>query len=159
MKKRFRLIVLLMLLMALLAACGTSEDTAEESPEEPEKSEANSGGIAAGEPEPAIEQLDDQTYVYTVKNQTETPLTFDFTSSQRYDFALLDESGEQVFLQSSVSMYAQALGEETINQAEELRYEIEVPPLELEPGTYTLEAWLTPDQGPVFRTETEYIVE
>ena len=159
MKNRLWLLALLLLLLALFAAaCGMEED-AEEKPEEPETNESTSGGIAAGEPEPAIQQLDDETYLYTVKNQTEKPLTFDFTSSQRYDFALLDESGEQVFLQSSVSMYAQALGEETIKQAEELSYELEVPPLDLEAGTYTLEAWLTPEQGPAFRTETEYVVE
>ncbi|ETP69791.1 intracellular proteinase inhibitor (BsuPI) [Planomicrobium chinense] len=159
MRKRLWFLALSLLLLALFAtACGMEED-AEKMPEEPETNEGTSGGIAAGEPEPAIKQLDDKTYLYTVKNQTEKPLTFDFTSSQRYDFALLDESGEQVFLQSSVSMYAQALGEETVKQAEELEYEIEVPPLELEPGTYTLEAWLTPEQGPAFRTETEYVVE
>ncbi|MDN7246428.1 BsuPI-related putative proteinase inhibitor [Planococcus shenhongbingii] len=159
MQKRIWLLMLLLSSLLLLAACGANEKSAENPPEKPTTNEGTSGGIAAGAPEPAIKQLDDQTYLYTVKNQTEKPLTFDFTSSQRYDFALLDESGDQVFLQSSVSMYAQALGEETIKQAEELSYPLEVPPLDLEPGTYTLEVWLTPEQGPAFRTETEYIVE
>lgn len=144
------------LLMALfLAACGTTDGATEE----PDPDNGSSGGITAGEIVATIEQLDNDSYRYTLKNQTEEAVTFDFTSGQRYDFALYNESDEQVFLFSSVSTYTQALGEETIKQAEELSYEFDVPQLDLAAGTYKIEAWLTPKQGPAYPVETEYTIE
>lgn len=144
-----------LLLALFLAACGTTESANEE----PDPENGSSGGIAAGEIVATIEQLDDDSYRYTLKNQTEEAVTFDFTSGQRYDFALYNENDEQVFLFSSVSTYTQALGEETIKQAEELSYEFDVPQLDLAAGTYKIEAWLTPKQGPAYPVETEYTIQ
>ncbi|MGO1059675.1 BsuPI-related putative proteinase inhibitor [Planococcus sp. FY231025] len=144
-----------LLLALFLAACGTTESANEE----PDLENGSSGGITAGEVVATIEQLDDDSYRYTLKNQTEEAVTFDFTSGQRYDFALYNENDEQVFLFSSVSTYTQALGEETIKQAEELSYEFDVPQLDLAAGTYKIEAWLTPKQGPAYPVETEYTIQ
>lgn len=144
-----------LLLALFLAACGTTESANDE----PDPQNGSSGGIAAGEITATIEQLDDDTYRYTLKNQTEEAVTYDFTSGQRYDFALYNENDEQVFLFSSVSTYTQALGEETIKQAEELSYEFDVPQLDLAAGTYKIEAWLTPKQGPAHPVETEYTIQ
>ncbi|WP_404336851.1 BsuPI-related putative proteinase inhibitor [Planococcus rifietoensis] len=144
----------LLLLMAalMLAACGTESDN---SPEDPE----SGGEIIEGEVTSTIEKTDNGTYRYTVKNDTQEAVTFNFTSGQRYDFTLTDEQGNEVFRMSSVSMYTQALGEEILRQGEELQYEIQVPEANLEPGTYTLEVWMTPTQGANYPAEIEHTIE
>lgn len=136
----------------LLAACGTESDNLPEDPE-------SGGEIIEGEVTSTIEETDNGTYRYTVKNDTQEAVTFNFTSGQRYDFTLTDEQGIEVFRMSSVSMYTQALGEEILRQGEELQYEIQVPEANLEPGTYTLEVWMTPTQGTNYPAEIEHTIE
>lgn len=166
MKNKFCLGAFLILMAALiLAACGNGQkDETETSPENPETEEPGTtdettGGSTEGEMKSEIEHLDDDIYRYSLVNETGEPHTFEFTSSQRYDFSLANESGEEVFLFSSVSTYLQALGEETVDQGDELSYEFEIPQLELEPGTYKLTAWLTPRQGETYEVTTEHVVE
>ncbi|WP_434401877.1 BsuPI-related putative proteinase inhibitor [Planococcus sp. 11815] len=144
----------LLLLMAalMLAACGTESDNLPEDPE-------SGGEIIEGEVTSTIEKTDNGTYRYTVKNDTQEAVTFNFTSGQRYDFTLTDEQGNEVFRMSSVSMYTQALGEEILRQGEELQYEIQVPEANLEPGTYTLEVWMTPTEGTNYPAEIEHTIE
>lgn len=136
----------------MLAACGTESDNLPEDPE-------SGGEIIEGEVTSTIEETDNGTYRYTVKNDTQEAVTFNFTSGQRYDFTLTDEQGNEVFRMSSVSMYTQALGEEILRQGEELQYEIQVPEANLEPGTYTLEVWMTPTQGTNYPAEIEHPIE
>ncbi|MDE0584892.1 BsuPI-related putative proteinase inhibitor [Planococcus sp. A6] len=136
----------------LLAACGTESDNLPEDPD-------SGGEIIEGEVTSTIEETDNGTYRYTVKNDTQEAVTFNFTSGQRYDFTLTDEQGIEVFRMSSVSMYTQALGEEILRQGEELQYEIQVPEANLEPGTYTLEVWMTPTQGANYPAEIEHTIE
>lgn len=166
MKNKFWLGTFLILMAALiLAACGTGQGgEAEPSPENPETEEpgtndGTTGGSTEGEMKPEIEHVNDDIYRYSLVNETGEPHTFEFTSSQRYDYSLANESGEEVFLFSSVSTYLQALGEENLDQGDELSYEFEIPQLELEPGTYELTAWLTPRQGETYEVTTEHIVE
>lgn len=144
----------LLLLMAalMLAACGTESDNLPEDPE-------SGGEIIEGEVTSTIEETGNGTYRYTVKNDTQEAVTFNFTSGQRYDFTLTDEQGNEVFRMSSVSMYTQALGEEILRQGEELQYEIQVPEANLEPGTYTLEVWMTPTEGTNYPAEIEHTIE
>ena len=144
----------LLLLMAalMLAACGTESDNLPEDPE-------SGGEIIEGEVTSTIEETDNGTYRYSVKNDTQEAVTFNFTSGQRYDFTLTDEQGNEVFRMSSVSMYTQALGEEILRQGEELQYEIQVPEANLEPGTYTLEVWMTPTEGTNYPAEIEHTIE
>ncbi len=136
-------------LLLLLSACGTSENGSYGGGSSEEKK---------GEVTSTLEKTD-AGYNYTMKNGTDEALTFNFTSSQRFDFALFNADGEQVFSLASVSSFAQALGEETVEAGEELSYDFEVPPLDLAPGTYKMEAWLTPEQGPAYQAENEYVVE
>lgn len=152
--KRKAAIGWLMAIMAalMLAACGTESDNL------PEDTESG-GEIIEGEVTSTIEETDNGTYRYSVKNDTQEAVTFNFTSGQRYDFTLTDEQGNEVFRMSSVSMYTQALGEEILRQGEELQYEIQVPEANLEPGTYTLEVWMTPTQSTNYPAEIEHTIE
>ncbi|RAZ66499.1 BsuPI-related putative proteinase inhibitor [Planococcus maitriensis] len=144
----------LMVLIAamVLASCGTESDNLPEDPD-------SGGEIIEGEVTSAIEETGNGTYRYTVKNDTQEAVTFNFTSGQRYDFTLTDEEGVEVFRMSSVSMYTQALGEEILRQGERLQYDIQVPEANLEPGTYTLEVWMTPTEGTNYPAEIEHTIE
>ncbi|MDQ0428656.1 hypothetical protein QOZ98_001482 [Planomicrobium stackebrandtii] len=162
MKNKFWLGIFLIVLASLiLAACGTEQEDSAEEPAatEPGTGDESTGGTMEGEMKPDIEQVNEDTYRYNLTNETGEAMTFDFTSSQRYDFSLANESGEEVFLFSSVSTYMQALGEEAVDQGDKLSYEFEIPALELEPGTYELTAWLTPRQGETYEVTTEHVVE
>lgn len=137
----------------ILTACGTSDNgTGADGNNE------NTENEEAGEMEPAVKE-EEGIFRYTLDNQTGEDVKFDFTSGQRFDFSLSNEAGDQVFLFSSVSMFTQALGEETVAAGDKLSYDLEVPELDLEPGIYTIEAWLTPEEGPAFEAETDYEVQ
>ncbi len=166
MKNKFWISIFLLLLAAfILTACGTEKEdrVIPEGPEteqsEPEKEKEPIDGIIEGAMEPAIEQVDDNTYRYTLVNQTEQPHTFEFTSSQRYDFSLANEKGEQIFLFSSVSTYLQVLGDISVDQGDKLTYDFAIPSLDLEPGTYELTAWLTPKESGNFEVSMKHVVE
>lgn len=156
--------LILFLFAGILTACGSEAGNTDEPEdnniEEPTGGDDVSGGISEDGMAPQIEKLEDDLYRYSVTNENEEAVTFEFTSGQRFDFALFNENGEQEFLMSSVSSFIQALGEETVAPGEELSYEFEIPPLEdLEAGTYTLQAWLTPSDGAAYLAETEYVKE
>ncbi len=143
---------ILIVALLMLASCGTESDNLPEDPD-------TGGEIIEGEVTSTIEENGNGTYSYTVKNDTQELVTFNFTSGQRYDFTLTDEQGIEVFRMSSVSMYTQALGEENLSPGEELEYNIQVPEANLEPGTYTLEVWMTSTEGMNYPAEIEHTIE
>ncbi|MTD31287.1 BsuPI-related putative proteinase inhibitor [Planomicrobium sp. YIM 101495] len=146
--KKILFILLIVAGCLVLAACGTDNT---------ETDDAVSGGD--GEMNATVEQIEGSLYRYTVENGTAETLTFQFTSGQLFDYSLTNEAGEEVYLFSSTAMFTQALSEQTVGAGEVLTYDFEVPPLELEPGTYMLTAWLTPEEGPSFEAETTYEIE
>ena len=54
------------------------------------------------------------TIVLKVFNYTEEKITFQFNTSQRYDFIIEDEEGIEVWRWSNGRMFAQMLGEEIL---------------------------------------------
>lgn len=160
--KRFSWLGAFLILFAVLflAACGTEKsDENDNGSEEPTIEETETNGEEVAEMKPAIKQINDNTYRYNLVNETGETQTFEFTSSQRFDFSLTNDSGEVDFLFSSVSTFAQALGEETVDVGDKLSYELEIPPLDLEPGTYELDVWLTPRQGNIDKVTIDHIVK
>ncbi|WP_033540977.1 BsuPI-related putative proteinase inhibitor [Planococcus sp. CAU13] len=145
--------LLLLTVALLLAGCGTSPSA------EPDKGSASSGASEKGEVSGMLKQVEDNLYLYTVDNQTEDALNFEFTSGQRFDFTLSNESGEELYRMSSVSMFIQALGEETLEPGGKLEYEFEVPAADLGAGDYQLKAWLTPKDGEAYPAEMQITVE
>lgn len=148
---------LLLFLTFFLAACGTSEtddpDTGNAATEEVTEE------VAENEVPAMLEQVENNLYRYTVNNDTDESMTFNFTSGQRFDYTISNEQGEELHRESAVSMYIQALGEETLEPGGSLEYEFEIPPLELDPGVYTIRAWFTPQEGPQYEAEAEHTVE
>ncbi|MFD1032334.1 BsuPI-related putative proteinase inhibitor [Metaplanococcus flavidus] len=140
-------------LAMFLAACGTTDSV------NPDMGNGSSDGVVEDEVTAVLEQMDDDLYRYTVNNQTEESVTFNFTSGQRFDYTISNADGEEVYRLSSVSSYIQALGEETLEPGDKLEYEFEIPPLDLESGVYTITAWLTPEEGPKYEVEIEHTIE
>jgi Intracellular proteinase inhibitor len=57
-----------------------------------------------------------------VANGGRDPAVLEFPTSQRYDFAVMTESGDTLWLWSREMMFAQAVGSETIAPGQELQY-------------------------------------
>lgn len=151
--KRLAAFILLLALSTFLAACGTSGSV------EPDMGNGSSDGVVEDEVTALLEQMDTKLYRYTVNNQTDESMTFNFTSGQRYDFTISNEDGDELYRESSVSSYIQALGEETLEPGDKLEYEFEIPPMEFESGVYTITAWLTPQEGQKYEAEADFTVE
>jgi hypothetical protein len=118
-------------------------------------------GVVAGEIVPLIEDKGNGKLVYSVKNQTEKPVTLEFTSSQRIDYKLTTkgENPKDVFLFSSVASFMQAIGTETMKQGEELKYDIDLSKVDVEPGEYVLEVWMTTKNGEMYKVKTDYTIK
>lgn len=58
----------------------------------------------------------------TIKNYTNEPVTMNYTSGQRYDFALLDASRESLYTWSADKLFIQQLSSETIAAGESIGY-------------------------------------
>lgn len=111
-------------------------------------------GIALGarpEPPPAggltvTLALDKETYrpgetiqvTLQVANPTAEPVTLPFSTSQRFDLAIEDERGQELWRWSRGRFFLQVLGEETIHpEGRPLTYDAEAP-TPAEPGHYLL---------------------
>ena len=135
-----------MILVFLLAGCGTANKNNNEA-------KSDGSGIIAGEVAAVLKETNPLIYQYEVTNQTEKEVTLEFSSSQRFDFSVETESGEQIYLYSSLTMFMAVLGEETIKQGETLRYEIDLHELDLKPGNYLLTVWMTPKEGKTYQSD------
>ena len=90
----------------------------------------------------------------TIRNTSSTPVTLHFSSGQRYDLAIRDESGKQVFLWSEGQAFTRALGQLELGQSEEtFPVEMRLAGKDGRPlpeARYKLEAWLTTSGDPVY---------
>lgn len=69
-------------------------------------------------------------------NYTQEEISFQFTTSQRYDFIIEDKEGEEIWRWSKDKMFAMVLGEETLGlDSPEIIYTAEYKG-ELDPGYY-----------------------
>ena len=59
-----------------------------------------------------------------VFNHSYMPVTFDFTTSQRYDFAIYNSNGTEVWRWSDDKAFLQVLGQVTLEPGESVRYAV-----------------------------------
>ncbi len=83
----------------------------------------------------------------TLRNSRLEPLTLNFGSSQRFDLAIKDEQGTEVYRWSEGKAFLLVFGSEQVGTGER-NYAVSVPLASrsgapLPPGHYTVEAWLT----------------
>jgi hypothetical protein len=97
-----------------------------------------------------------------IRNTSPAPLVLDFSSAQRFDIAIRNEAGAEVYRWSAARGFAAVIGSETIAGAE--RNWAETIPLAnnagqpLPAGRYTLEAWLTSSQPPQYRATVGFSI-
>ncbi|TQS75945.1 hypothetical protein DX933_03730 [Ornithinibacillus gellani] len=89
---------------------------------------------------PADMQSAEKTFNYTVKNNSEDSVVFQFGSSQKYEFIITNEAGEEVHRYSKGRAFMQVIQEMELKPGDEETFELELP--ELEKGTYTITVFL-----------------
>jgi hypothetical protein len=110
------------------SACSSERDDVTTNPQVDVSVTSDMSAYASGEP---------ITITLEVTNRTAAPLTFEFSSGQRYDFVIHDEAGETVWRWSRDKAFMQMLGQETVAPGSALTY-VEVFQGELLPGSYTV---------------------
>ena len=76
----------------------------------------------------------------TLRNNRLAPIKLDFSTAQRFNLVIRDADGNTVYDWALGKLFAQNTGSEEV--AYEKNYVVEVP-LDLAPGSYSVEAWLT----------------
>jgi hypothetical protein len=87
-------------------------------------------------------------FVLHMTNVTEAPLTLEFPSSQRHDFAVSRAGGEVVWRWSAARSFAQVLGSEVLLPGESRRYEAAWLAAGAR-GEYVATGWVTSRNYPV----------
>lgn len=88
------------------------------------------------------------TVSMTVRNNTTSPIRFEYRTSQRYDIAIDNEAGEQVYIMSANMRWLTVMGSETLWPGHSKTYtgSVNLSDLvrdgQLEPGKYTIRMWL-----------------
>ena len=123
---------LLLLLAALLAACGGQQPGAS----------ALATALEVGVSPSVVEMI------MHVTTTGESPTVFHFPSSQRYDFRVAAESGEEVWRWSDGQMFTQALVSDTLASGETWRLMAEWEPGDRR-GWYTAVGVLTAGDTPL----------
>ena len=90
-------------------------------------------GIIVGEP---------AVWPFDLTNSTDTDMTLTFTSGQRMELTLSSDSGE-VYRWSADMMFTQAIEEVPLPAGATSPYMLTAEPIDLPPGVYTAQAWVT----------------
>ncbi|QTM99131.1 intracellular proteinase inhibitor (BsuPI) [Sediminibacillus dalangtanensis] len=147
-----RAFLFLLLAAAILAGCGSNNQD-----EEAEEVNGNDDG-SLNQVNAELMEQSPLVYQYSVSNNSDEKIKLEFTSSQRYDYEITNDAGEQVFLFSSVTSFAQVMGEETLHPGDTLDYQIDLRERDMEPGDYLLTAWLTPSGGEKYKAEQSFTI-
>lgn len=122
----------------------------------------NASIVASGEYSFRV-NLDKQTYPapphlhlrLTLENWTNDPLKLTFFSGQMYDFTIKNERGESVYTWSATRLFPAVISEISVVGEKNWTVSEEV---DLRPGNYVLEAWLTNGRQPTFRGQIPFSV-
>ncbi|MFN0103566.1 MAG: BsuPI-related putative proteinase inhibitor [Bryobacteraceae bacterium] len=91
----------------------------------------------------------------TLENWTKEPLKLQFKSGQSFDFAIRDMAGETVYFWSANKLFTAEVRELTVTGEKNWTVTEE---LDLRPGEYVVEAWLTTDRKPAFKAQVPITV-
>jgi hypothetical protein len=91
----------------------------------------------------------------TLENWTGEPLKLRFFSGQSFDFSIRNEAGETVYTWSSNKLFIAEVREITVTGEQNWTASEE---LDLKPGEYVVEAWITNGRTPVFKAQVPITV-
>lgn len=91
----------------------------------------------------------------TLENWNKEPLKLNFFSGQVFDFTIRDSTGRTVYFWSANKLFP-AVTSELLVSGEKNWTVSEI--LDLKPGEYVVEAWLTTDRKPVFKAQVPITV-
>ncbi|MBL8238555.1 MAG: hypothetical protein JNM66_14110 [Bryobacterales bacterium] len=91
----------------------------------------------------------------TLENWTKEPLVLQYASGQRFDFAIRDASGATVYFWSANKLFIAEVSELTVTGEKNWTVTEE---MDLKPGEYVLEAWLTAGRTPVYKAQVPITV-
>lgn len=139
-----RALALLALLVA--SACGTGGARGEDAAPSTEGAEGEALALAAEVPDELVSG-EPVTWRLAVTNRSDEPVVLTFPTGQQGEVVLRDGSGEEVLRWSEGMMFTQAVSE--IPLAPESSVTFDLPgDLDVEPGTYELEASVPSDPAP-----------
>ncbi|MCK0472675.1 BsuPI-related putative proteinase inhibitor [Halalkalibacter sp. APA_J-10(15)] len=125
-----------MVLLLILSACGQGSNS-------PTTGIGGEEEVSDWSYDVEVDQRDDELDVtMTVTNHQENESNLDFSSGQKYEITLRDESGEEVYRYSEGKMFTMAIVIETVSPGESLSFTEKVSLEGLEEGEYELEAEL-----------------
>lgn len=161
-KKSIGSVLTTLFIITSLAACGTSENGTTE----PKKIVTGSNGeapvgIVAGQLTPSLEKVMKEgklTYIFTIKNDKDVEDVLKYTSSQQYDYKLIDSKGNIAYTYSMDKLFMQATSEQTVKQGEIVQFEIDLSEdlKKLAPGTYQFEVWSTATDREELKAKSEF---
>jgi hypothetical protein len=161
-KKSIGSVITTLFIITSLGACGTSENGTTE----PKKVVSGSNGeapvgIVAGQLTPSLEKVMKEgklTYIFTIKNDKEVEDVLKYTSSQQYDYKLIDSKGNIAYTYSMDKLFMQAISEQTVKQGEVIQFEIDLSEdlKKLAPGTYQFEVWSTATDRDDLKAKSEF---
>ena len=91
----------------------------------------------------------------TLENWTKEPLKLQFNSGQSFDFAIRDASGGTVYYWSANKLFTAEVRELSVTGEKNWTVTEE---MDLKPGEYVVEAWLTTDRKPAFKAQAPITV-
>ncbi len=83
-----------------------------------------------------------------VTNVTSSPISLEFTSTQRYDFEIATQTGESIWRWSAARSFAQALGQEVLQPGDSRRYTATWEGADRE-GDFIVTGWVVSANYPV----------
>lgn len=97
-----------------------------------------------------------KTIQFTVENVSDEVELLRFGTSQKYDYEIFNEEGEQIYHFSEGKSFLQVIEEIELQPGEKLSYDLVLP--ELEPGKYTLTASLVAEYYGAHKTMLQFQV-
>jgi len=102
-----------------------------------------------------FEDKGEQRFVYELKNETKKVAKWS-RSGQKYDYIIRDSKGDKVYQYSKGMFFTMAIEKEVLKPNDALKYEGSMP--ELKPGNYSIEIWLTANDGESHPATTKFKV-
>jgi uncharacterized lipoprotein YehR (DUF1307 family) len=166
--KKITTVLSSILLITALTACGSTDTSGTEpkkvvngaNAESPTIDDKNPG-IVAGEISVNLEETIKEgklTYLFTLKNDKEQNEVLQYSSSQQYEYQLIDSTGNVAYTYSMDKMFLQSQSEQTVKPGETLTFEIDLSEdlKNLKPGTYQFVVWSTASDREDLKAKAEF---